>query len=139
MPSPNTCLHAWLCVSTLRRWCVQQMPEFVWDARTRLIFAPPPSETTRAFRKELTSGVARLHELRIVHRDLKPHNILLASMDPPSHMESESKEGEGEGGADAVPRTRSRSWKRKPSGCDVREHHKLGVRWRPKVSCCHVC
>ena len=39
---------------------------------------PIPTPATRAFLREIVSGIAHLHNHRIVHRDIKPHNILLA-------------------------------------------------------------
>lgn len=74
-----------------------------------MVRAPPPSDPTKRFLFELAQGVAHLHHMRIIHRDLKPQNVLLAEI---------SSE-------DASVDAPSRRYV---------EHHKLGVRWRAKIS-----
>lgn len=94
---------------------------------------PVPTPPTRAFLRDIASGVAHLHAHRIVHRDLKPHNILLAK----HSSRNSSTNSAAAGAASNVKPNASKS----ASNLELmhslypeREHHTLGILQIPKIS-----
>ena len=80
VPSPAHARRVMCMVSPL---CDADLGAAIDSQWVNTAFREPPSEAERvSLAKQLTSGLAYLHENDVAHRDIKPGNILLKGRKP---------------------------------------------------------